>query len=365
MEKPQGAGQAQAAAAGRLRALPVQIVITERGVVLRRGYTRLSVEGEGALEAVETIFDRARDGAQAATILEAIEPEMRETASHLLERLVALRLLLPESAEGGKTADSLERASDVFYWQHGLKPEEVHARLAATRIAVVGCNRIGSRMRDTLTELGFRQVELIDHPLLRNLEMIEEGDCGGGNGQAPADALDSEAWAAVEPEFDLLVVTSDFGGLSLIREWNEFALAAELRLLPVVLQDGVGFIGPLVQPGAGPCYECFLRRQDSHLEERELMRRTEMAAFFGQIVDGLLPPAASIVADFAALELLRHVTGLTPGGLVGHLLEVAPMEPALERRRLLRVPRCPACSGLRAHPARTSRRSVRMPGNEP
>jgi bacteriocin biosynthesis cyclodehydratase domain-containing protein len=216
-------------------------------------------------------------------------------------------------------------------------------------------------MAASLADAGHPGVTVVDVPMLRNLELFP-GD----------DGPDAEAWAGLAPpvayaewqewfepaERQCLVAASDFGGLSLLRDWNRFCLENETHFFPVVLQDLLGWVGPLVIPGETPCFECFLARRASHLAAPGVARAAELAAYAGQAVASFHPAAAGMLGELAAMELLKLYGGRLPGWRAGQVLELQVLVPALAARPVLRVPRCPACSGLNARSSAAADRFV-------
>jgi thiazole/oxazole-forming peptide maturase SagC family component len=163
----------------------------------------------------------------------------------------------------------------------------------------------------------------------------------------PPRSLDE--WSAAARPASCHVVCSDFGGLDLMREWNRKCVASRTRFYPIVLEDEVASLGPLVVPGDGPCYECLVARQDANVADPERARATESHAFFAQDVVGFVQPMARVAADLAAVDLLKYFSRVLSGGVAGRLIEADLMAPSLRTRTVLRAPRCPVCSpGARA-----------------
>ena len=172
-------------------------------------------------------------------------------------------------------------------------------------------------------------------PAKRTLEIQEEPR----NFQDWKDNTDHES-------LDCLVATSDFGGQSLLREWNQFCVERKRIFLPVVLQDQVGYIGPLVVPGETACFECLLARQNSHKPDRLPSRKIEEVAYEGQSVVGFHPSMAFVLGDIAAFEIIKFFSGALPGWNVGTLIEINLLSTRMTPRKVLKVPRCPVCSPL-------------------
>jgi bacteriocin biosynthesis cyclodehydratase domain-containing protein len=361
----------QEVAACRYRVLPTQLVAHGEGIILRRGVERLKISGEAAQEVIETIFQSAgqQGGATVDEICGQFQPDYQAAVQDLLDRLITRRILVEigDGAGDHPAGDDLESPSEVFYWQFGADLRRVERSLAARHVSVAGVNLVSRQLVQSLRDSGFTNVTVVDHPLLRNLRLFDRADelsTDAWPGDAPV-PTDYDEWVDQEAPLDCLVVTSDFGGLQLMREWNEFCVRFGVHFLPVVLQDMVGYIGPMVMPGETPCFECLWARQNSNLENPARERATEQAAFYGQLVDGYLPPMASILGDLAALELVKFYSQSLPGSRVGSLIEIDLMEPSLKSRKLLKVPRCPVCGPLTAHSDQSVDRNVFMPGNEP
>src|SRR5438552_740439 len=60
-----------------------------------------------------------------------------------------------------------------------------------------------------------------------------------------------DEWTAAGSKPDCYVVCSDFGGFALMRDWNRTAVAGNIVFYPIVLQDEIAWLGPLVVPGEG------------------------------------------------------------------------------------------------------------------
>jgi len=74
---------------------------------------------------------------------------------------------------------------------------------------------------------------------------------------------------------------------------------------------------------------------------------------------------ASILGDVGAVELTKFYSGLLPRTQIGTLIEVDLMEPRINSRKVLKVPRCPVCSPVVGNSSRTVDSNVFMPGNDP
>jgi bacteriocin biosynthesis cyclodehydratase domain-containing protein len=143
------------------------------------------------------------------------------------------------------------------------------------------------------------------------------------------------------PVADLFVAAPDAQEVEQLESLNERRLSDGTPWLALLPSDGrFTSVGPLYVPGQTACHACYLLRrgatsgyeQDFSLLERRPVRAPMPAA------------ASTIAAGLAALLCVRWLGARDPT-LPGVLYALEPRGTlALTRHRVLRVPRCPACS---------------------
>jgi bacteriocin biosynthesis cyclodehydratase domain-containing protein len=331
----------------RLKALAVHVIETDDGVIVKRGCTELKIGGEGAAEAVRKVLAATSNGgATCAEICRLFVPTPAPLVRQLIEQLLTRHLLVPveqmESAVKGP-----ESSLDVFYWHFGANAAQAAERLNKQSLVILGVNCISRQLAASLTASGVENFQILDHPRLRNLRLFDNAGTLKTD-QWPASVRSPQEWDdGIDPEsLGCMIATSDFGGQETMYEWNRFCVKYRRPFLPVVLQDLVGYVGPLVIPGETACLECVRMRQNSHITDRESLKRTRDFAFEGQAAVGFHPSMASILGDIAALELTKFYSEVIPSSRIGTLIEVNLLETGLTSRKVLKVPRCPACSPL-------------------
>jgi bacteriocin biosynthesis cyclodehydratase domain-containing protein len=224
----------------------------------------------------------------------------------------ALRLL---SSGGvlveGPAAAAADVAATSIAAAYGIPPAIVADRLHAARVGVVGTSPAAGAIARMLRASGIDDV-------------VEVGWDG-------------------ESRIGLAVVAPAPSEAPQLLHWNRVALRRSVCWLLLRPFDGVlSLIGPLLVPGETACYECVLLRLGAHVDYGPDVRHIEE-----------VPPAAratapieSLAAAVASQIVLCWLGGadLVLAGLV-HVLETRPLL-ALGGHRALRVPRCPACSGV-------------------
>jgi bacteriocin biosynthesis cyclodehydratase domain-containing protein len=332
-----------------LRLLPVQVVELDDGIVLKRGVTTVRFSGQQAAEIVHCVLDGIAAGLDLTQLRGSFAEPHREAVDDLIAQLRVRRILVADG-DGLAEQDHAESSLEVFYWNFDVKAELVAQRVGAGRITVLGVNEVSRRLVGALAASGVRDFDVVDYHLLRNVDAFDADGAllcerWGQDDHVPEEY---ETWAnCVENgQPRCIVATSDFGATQAIRQWNSFCVDNTWHFLPVILQDLVGYVGPLVIPGQTACYECLRARQNSHMQQPVAQRAPESQAFEGQGVLGFHPSMAGVLGDLAAMELMKFY-GRLPLWQVGHLVEVNLMAPSLLSRRVLRVPRCSACGALR------------------
>lgn len=332
----------------RLIALPFQLIEAPDGVILRRGSIQVLIGGDRSMQTVQTLVDVMRgDGATVEEVCSRFAAPDHPAVTRLIEQLLSRQFVVP--AGGNLVPIHSESQLDIFYWHFGMSTEEINQRLNQVRVVILGVNYISRQLAHSLTSAGMTSVKVVDDPLLRNLSFFDESgevrtsEWRAGNGPVAYE----DGAVELEPDsFDCLVATSDFGGLRLMRQWNAFCVEHGRHFLPVVLQDMVGYVGPSVIPGETACLECFLARLDSNRTGDSQEYASERAAFAGQHVAGFHPSMASVLGDIAAIELTKFYSRALPLWKVGVVMEVNLLAGRIDSRKVLRVPRCSACSNL-------------------
>jgi molybdopterin-synthase adenylyltransferase len=260
-----------------------------------------------------------------------------------------------------------ERPEHILAWNVGTSPRTVAANLSRASIAILGVNTVSRRLAAALAAVG-ASVQVVDHPELRNVRLFTADEqLALGAWDAPFPVSFDEWQPAEAPDtVTCLVACSDFGGSELLADWNEFAYEKGWHFLPVVLQNLVGLVGPLVVPGETACYQCLLARENANLAASSITRAIELVAFQGQSIAAHHPSMASALADVAALELTKHYGYGWPSAAIGKTIEVNLMAATMQTRPILKAPGCPVCSSLNARGAvRIGRQRADAESDEP
>jgi bacteriocin biosynthesis cyclodehydratase domain-containing protein len=343
----------------KLRALPTQIIEVSDGVILKRGATAFHVGGRNAAEIITHIFTMAGSAAVSLeAIVEAFAVPHRPIISELIEELRQRRILV-ETAGDIAQAPVEESSLDVFYWHFDLDTHQVAERLNSRYITVVGVNHISQRLITSLHSSGVTDLDVVDDPVLRNPAFFtNSGEIAGWDETlSPPLAMGTWEAAASRRAPDCLVATSDFGNQHLLRAWNRLCVERNLHFMPVLLQDLIGYVGPLVVPGRTACLECVRSRQNSNRDDLGASRIIETSSPPREAVNGYHPIMTSVLGDVAAFELHKFYTKV-PRWHVGTLIEVNLLTCTMTPNKVLKIPRCQVCSTLKKRSLTTLKKSL-------
>jgi bacteriocin biosynthesis cyclodehydratase domain-containing protein len=341
----------------KLRLLPFRILRTADGIRLRRGATEVSILGDGAAEFIETVRLAAAGGATREEICAHFPAPDAPVVDQLLGQLVESHLLAKtDGADGG--ARSAETPTDIFYWQFGDDAARATERLNQANIVLVGLNSINRQLAYALLAAGVTNLTVVDDLRLRNVPAFARLDPVRDAlwPLSSSRAIPREEWSAVASEGRHCVVAScDFGDRRPLAEWNAFCVERRLRFLPIVLQNYVGYVGPLVFPGETACFECLQSRYNAQIDNTEGLRAADELYVDSDDVVGFHPAMASALGDVAAFELTKFFVRSLPAPRIATQLEMNLLSSRMTQRRILKVPRCGTCSPLRTRQAVSAR----------
>lgn len=331
-----------------LRALSMQLIEISDGIILKRGANEVMITGVNAATAVRMVLDATGNGGATPEHIRGLfAPSARAQVDALIRNLLGRRLLEPID-DTAPWPDGRESQLDIFFWQFGVRLDQVMDRLNAIRFTIVGVNTISRQLASALRALGHKNFQILDHPAHRNTRFFGE-----------TDRLNEEEWPATldTPRVfedamrnDLgacLIATSDFGGQHALCEWNNLCIERNIHFMPVVLKSMIGAVGPIIIPGETACYACLLSRQRSHSTAPEAEDLVDKAAFAGQTINGFHPSMSAMLGDIACFELTRFYGRVLPEQQAGRLIEVDLLAASMRGRTVIKVPRCTACSPLR------------------
>lgn len=336
----------------RLYSLPVEVIPIQGGVLLKRGCMELRIKGgdvDYVLNNVLALSSRPSGVTQEELCLQFGSPG-RRGIEQLIDQLILRRILVTDRTYTGQHITS-ESALEVFYWHFDSTPIEAEQHLEEKILMVLGTGNLSQYIAQSLSLAGFKDVRTIPHLLIGYTDNPVTVDITSD------ELTSSELFAHLPSSYDCLIMVSDFGMSPAFKEVNRFCVKHERKFFPVIIQNMIGYIGPLVIPGETACYECLHRRIQSHLPEPEVSSSIESHNFPQQRIVSYHPLMLAALANLAAFELLRYFSNVLDYE-PGTLLEVPFLARRMEGRRVLKSPRCPTCSPLMTRSSTTLNKTM-------
>lgn len=348
------------------KSLPFQVIETHTGMILRRGCIHLKIQGKGAAAAVHHLLSVCSSkGDTLESLVSQFAAHEQPNIERLIQRLLDKNFFVPVEEDAVLGEELQESPLDVFYWHFGETTEGITQRLNTMPVVLMGVNLLSSQLWHTLHSSGMNNLQIVDHPLLRNPCLFDnKGRIRKTGGERDfLLPLRLKEWETIQngsaPK--TVVVASEFGPTEIFQELNRQCLEKQDHFFPVWLEDMIGYLGPLVIPGESPCFQCVRERMNSHADDPETQDRIHnQSDFSGGYPVGFHPAMVSILGDLAAFELTKFYSSLFSNSILGRFIEVSLLAPRLKSRKIFKLPRCPVCSPLRTTPSMTSKFDVCM-----
>lgn len=318
---------------------PVSIVEAGNETHLVRGSNRFIVDEPSNGIALKIIIALTSNGIALNDLLTEFAETEREAVRSLVDALLSRKILT--KSEDLISPDP-ESPNDTFFWHFNLSRKDYVDRLDYAFVIIVGINELSLELTKILIKSGVSNLAHIDDPLLRNASFFDQAGIIDGF-DAPLNIISSNNVSQWDNESTLLVVCSEFGTSYPVRAWNKLCVEAKIKMLPVILRELRGFIGPIFHPDSSACFECLIAREQANTHsnvDNDLWTRFE-STMINKIAytNAMIGTLANIVAG----EVIKIFTSIVmvPGN---ELINVALIDPSIKRHPVYRVPRCPHCS---------------------
>lgn len=304
----------------------VAIVLVSPGNVLVKG-PGLFVRYTG--DAVPVLLDVAKllDGSRTRDAIVRESGHATEDVADVIEALVADRVLEDAAEEEKLALSPAQRARldpQLQLFSHLSSTPSIHqGRLRDARVAVLGGGATAEALARLIESSGVGKVERkgIEDPLRVVADDLRPLVRGRDHAVLALDAPYRIAFLAM----------------------NEAALAERTPWTAVMLDDLDASVGPTVFPGESACWRCYdVRTIGAHPNMERLLAYQARAPPPTRPLG--LPGFAEAAAAFAAQAVTLTVSRAVPPPLAGRVLRISLLDMRAERHRVLRLPRCPACS---------------------
>jgi ribosomal protein S12 methylthiotransferase accessory factor len=343
--------------------------------LLRSDFVAFGLSGEAAVELVEHVLGDLGQPLTLDEVAARLPAYRRESLYSQLEELVGQGVLV---RGGGEDLGAVSPYA-VLFDEIGLGAAPTLARLAASKVGIMGLEAHGAHVAQMLADAGVGELVLVDpfafehgHLLLtpvsnpdavglpRELAVaVHVGREGVATRTSGVQALDREAVAAVTEGCDAVVVCWD-RGLGAAAHWsNEAAIRHGVRTLFSELRPTSSVAGPLFVPDRSACWMCY--RMRSLACERDFDLAMSLEEHFDAkrhpslAQRGVLPVLPAQLAATLALETLKLLIRVHQPRLVDRIVEFDAITSVSQAHSVLVKPLCPTCAKkkTRIHPSAT------------
>lgn len=333
--------------------LPVQVIEQEGAVILKRGLEQILIPDQNALVIIRVLQQALlRKPSTVNELLSLFAAPVRPLIEELLLHLQKKRFVVPlVEATVPHQPHQSESPQQIFYWHFNRHQQQIAAALNQGSWLLIGINKLTGLLLQAMLREGLQHYLIVDDPMLRNIELFDQQhQLTDPFWQQQADHIISESqlFSSDSSGHRFVVAASEFGSFFLLERWNEYAVRQQLPFYPAILQNMVGYAGPLVVPHESACLACLKSRQNSHSPGFAERRITEQYAFSGQQVVAYHQSMLQTLAAVAAFDLVKFSSNIQ--WEVGSLCEIDLLAGSMIRRKILKAPRCPICSGLQDNP---------------
>jgi len=332
----------------KLYALSFQIIEQPAGILIKRGCLTFKINAPHISSLLHSLLKHLpAEGISETDLLAQFTETERPRYKILLDALKQRQLIVTTPP-----TEQPESPDALFYWHFQQTPQTVAEKLSAQQIAIVGINTITIKLGTLLQEAGVAQVQWLDDPVLRHLPYFDTAGHLTQTLPYPITLVEEQGSAipvAAPPK--CLIAAADFGGQHTLLAWNQYCVNHNILFLPILLQDLIGYLGPLVVPGETACLACLRARSQANRQDFALWEQIDTQVSTHSAV-GFHPLMSSMLAELAVLELTKFYAEI-PAVQVGHLIKVNLLATQMHSHKVLKIPRCPVCSTLNRQPAPT------------
>lgn len=305
----------------------VPVTISENTVHIRAGPHTGSVititdeEGSNSLKSLVELID-------GETPIEDILSEFDED-----DQLQVLRLfehLLDESVMFDASTTERPRTREYYTVKPQFEDSQ-RTRLEETDLLILSVGPMGEYVAEDVAELGVGSI--------RFCNPFDDDDGSVENVDAVTVVSASEIESCIK-DCDAVVYLADRALPELTSRVNQITHETDTPWMVGQIQGFDGFVGPMIFPGNTACYNCFVERTLSNVEDPDMYRAGRNHA--NSSASAPLPPFARLVAGYVTLDLL-HLLAFGQGFTAGRIIHVNGIDLSVEVDDVLKLPRCRVC----------------------
>lgn len=328
------------------------------GVYLRGNNNRLFLKGKSLYPLLEHLVPYLTGDVTLAEITEGLDADRKRMVTNLVEKLFAHQFLNDRSQDQPHTPGSLDletHASDIaFIESFQTSAASRFERFRNERLLIIGSWPSCTALALASLQSGLRKIGVIatsenemNAPFHQDMLDLFTHYASDGD----AHIIDRLSWdneAEVRQTiqaYDAILHIAEQSALARAQLLNKLCVEQQKTGIQAVLVDDQAWIGPLVSPETGGCWECAWRRLQAN--QADLKNRLSHSAYSNQpSVSNSRPltkPGATIIANRLLFELFQHCAQINAKERAGKVSELNLETCLSESHTFLPHPHCLAC----------------------
>lgn len=325
------------------------------GIYLRGNNSRLVLKGKSLYPLLKHLVPNLNGNITLEEITGGLDADRKRMVTNLLEKLFTHQFLQDTSQEHPHTLGPLELetyASDIaFIEAFQTSAAYRFERFRNKHLLLIGSGLSLTSLVQAGIQCGVRKISVIvtpedgaDADFRQNIRDLLANTAS----EEDTHLIDTPSWnneAEVRDTiqaYDAILHVAEHPMLARAQLLNRLCIEQQKTCIQAILVDDHAWIGPLVCPETGGCWECAWRRLQANLAD--LSDRLSLYKFHDQLLASrsrsLSAPGATIIANRLIFELFHYFTQTSPTETAGKLVALDLATLLSESHAFLPHPHC-------------------------
>lgn len=328
------------------------------GVYLRNNHSGLILKGKSLYSLLEHLIPNLNGHATIEELTDGLDTDKKRMVTKLIEKLLTHQFLKDVSQDQLHTLHPVELATYstniTFVESFRASAAYQFERFRDKRFLIIGSGLSFTSLVQASLQCGVRRIDVIITP-----ESVVDSNSRPSmldlfstcDSEQTVQSIDISHWddegAVLDTiqVYDAILHFSDRPMLARAQLLNRLCIQQQKIFIQAIVVDDHVWIGPLVRPETGGCWECAWRRLQSNLTH--LSERLSHYNFHDQPMISTSRffslPAATIAANRLIFELFKYFTQTGLGETAANLIDIDLDTLQSESHSFLPHPHCLAC----------------------
>lgn len=328
------------------------------GVYLRSNNSRLMLKGKSLYRLLEHLVPHLNGNSTLEEITGGLDTDRKRMVTNLIEKLFVHHFLKDTSQDQLHTLRPAELeiySSDItFVESFQTSAAYQFERFRNKRLLIIGSGLSFTLLVQASLQCGVRQIDVIitpesdigssSHPDMLDLFATCDSEQIVQSIDAPRWDDEAEVLDTIQV-YDAILHISERPMLARALMLNRLCVEQQKTFIQAIMVDDHAWVGPLVSPETGGCWECAWRRLQANLPRcsEQLSHYEFQDQSMVSTSRFLAMPTVTITANRLIFELFKYVTQTGFTKTVGNLIDIDLETFLSENHPFLPHPHCLAC----------------------